>query len=444
MSDPDQDKITDELRQAVDAVVRLDDEILGDPARFRRAIADVLPEDERTGNLLGLSTELGVPALIREGHSSEAVAHLMDHGGIDQRVARSIIQLWASVLSPGTSVFDSFAGIPGRDESVPSRITNKGLPEDELGEVPTGAYLVRATSLSGLDVFVAISTPDGCFATVVRPSRTVPLHWRRLASPDSPLSRDLCVHHVSDDQVLALWSDRTGIQGITARRALVESGKETPNLALGRPTTFVPTEPVNQIRYPIAAISTSQDMLDVFWTSDRQKLSRSSLRTGSSTSDPQILPASCYGGERLAILDALQLSEHHCVLATLTDRFRILVADWDLDIDLHGEWRSVAVPMDDMMAISMVRVGQRPLLFASTKSGRLFAVDIGERVGDSWPWWQVQLPDALGESATRSISLAACDDNVWLARSGTSGLCVVSARLRSRRLEISDIDWILT
>jgi hypothetical protein len=430
-----------EIRLALEAVLEIDGQIATDPARFRRAIADVLPGDDRTANLLAFSTELGIPQVIRDGHAPEGVAHLIDHGGIDHQAAKWVVQLWIESLLPDSSPFDRMPDLLSGRAGSNHQQREEGLESPELREAPAGAYQVRIAWLSAMDLFVAISTSDGCFAALVGASGSDHPRWRRLASPDSPLSRDLFVHQAGDGHVLALWSDRSGIEAISSQRTVVESSGAA--LALGRVSTLVVAGSSEQIRYPIAAISTAHQLLDIFWTCDRQKLFRSSWRDGSSSGEPVVVPGSCYGNERLTILDALQLSDHRCVLAALTDRFRILVADWDLDIDVHGPWRSVAVPMDDMMTLSLVSVEGRSLLFACTKPGRLFAVDVRGTPGDSWPWWQVKLPDSLRRSEIRSISCASHEDRMWLAMSGKSGLAIVSAKLTGRRLEIEDINWIL-
>jgi hypothetical protein len=442
MIGPGQPTTAGQVRRALSAIVGIDDQIVADSARFGRAIADALPDDERSCNLLTLSAQLGVPVLVQGRYGADAVVRLTEDGGIDRRAALAVVQWWAETLLPETGTLDF---LPQGDphDAVESNDSRGDLTADDLNEHPIGVYQVRIACLSEQELLVAISTSDGFFSTLVRPFREEAPRWRRIASPDSPLSRDLFVHQASRGRVLALWSNKRGIEGRPVWRTGDQPDSDFPQLSYGQTSTLVPTESSNQIRYPIAALSTAPGLIDIFWTSDRQKLCRSSLREGVATATPQTVPDACYGAERLSILDALQLNDHHCSLAALTDRSRILVADWDLDIDLHGSWRSVAVPMDDMMAISMVRVDERALLFASTKQGRVFAVDLGETVGESWPWWQVNLPDSLSGPETRSISVASHGEYVAIATSGKAGLSVGFAKLHGRRLEVQDVEWIL-
>jgi hypothetical protein len=418
---------------AINTVLAIDPDILGDSARFRRAIADLLPDDERSEILLALSNELGIPQMIRDGYVTESLARLRDLGGIEERAAVSIVNWWSSSLKPDSVPFEA---------SAPTGLRGDELEDSEPSESPRGAYQVRLAGFSATELFVAISTSDGYFATLVE-STNPGATWRRLASPDSPLSRDLFVLLIEDDYVMTLWSDTKGVECSYVRRTLKERNTERSQISISRPSTLVPTSTTAQIRFPIAALSTDTGLLDVFWSSDQQQLSRSSWRDGVAIASSVPLPNACEGEERLTLLDVLSMTSRRSILAVLTNRFRILTSEWDLELDIQEPWRSISLPMSDVVSISLSSNEGRTLLFTSTRKGRLFAVEVGRGSGKDSPWWQITLPTSLEKLDIQSMSVTSYNERLFLALSGKSGLSIASTTLRGSRLEVDDVQRIL-
>lgn len=63
---------------ALAEVLRLDPRLAAEWERLRRALADLVPSDERGGWLLALGAAAGVPALVERRHMAEAWARLSD------------------------------------------------------------------------------------------------------------------------------------------------------------------------------------------------------------------------------------------------------------------------------------------------------------------------------------------------------------------------------
>jgi hypothetical protein len=432
-----------DVRSALESVLAIDDQILEDPARFRRAMADLFPDNERLGDLLGQSLQLGIPELIRTGHAPEALAQLINHSEINEQVAESIVRWWLDSIHSPSDPFGFLNQGPRRHDEGDLEPQKSNPPTNEMKEAPSGAFQVKIGCIAQEEFLVAISTSDGYFATLLTLPKSGDVVWRRLASPNTPLSRDLFVHGTHEGFALALWSDKFGISAVTARKATGDNDDAAPKLSLTRPSTIVPTVSADQMRYPIAALSTGKGLLDIFWTSDRRTLNRSSWRDQAAVPISTVLPISCSDQERLTMLDAARLNQRQCVLTALTDQSQIWVSEWDLDLDLHGTWRSITLPMDGICAISLLRYQGSQFLFACTPAGRMFAVEASDALRSPLAWRQINLPKSLEGIRTRSIALTSFNDRVYLAMSGKTGLLVATAAMSVNKFVIDHIDWLL-
>ena len=230
-------------------------------------------------------------------------------------------------------------------------------------------------------------------------------------------------------KVLAVWSNADGIEECQIQLTSDDNNEsdDNPELYIGVPRQLLQLgEP--QPRYPLVVRrSPDTDIVDITWTTDRQKLQRSSIRRNQTTADAIALPGPCHGNERLVALDAATLSATTSVLIALTDRGRILVSRWDTAVDQYNTWTSVIAPVTNVTAIATISPKPgRNALFAVTAQGKILCVELRETLLESWPWRSLGLPDGVPTvrqctslaAATTSVNhgrlFMVCDGKTWV------------------------------
>jgi hypothetical protein len=383
-----------------------------------------------------------------QGHLAEAVTHLTDRGAIRQDVASSIVRAWAQLLGPAVSDVHWPISVDADQGGVAQSNGGDITDEDENeanatnGESPGIPTVVRLSIVEENVLLVAFGTAEGYFASFLQTSGVRSPTWRRLASPTSPLSRDIALHRLGPNDQFAVWSSQDGLEG---RLVSLDAspGSREPVVRLQDVQNLLSHKSADQIRYPIAACSTDPDILDIFWTTDRCIFHHSAMRHGKALAEAVPLADPCVGGERFNLLGAARVNDRKCVLAGLTDRSRILLATWELDLDHFSSWQSAAAPVSDIASLGLVQVGDRTLLLACTSNCRLFAVDIAEPMGQNWPWWSVPMPSDLRDSVqVRCVGVASKGEILWLAVAGDSGVWILSLFFEGMRSRVVSVQQI--
>jgi hypothetical protein len=332
----------DDPARAVALLLQVDPTFVDEPARLRRGLLDLLPDNDRAVHLITVGAETGVPALISAGDPTSARQRLIDAAGLRDDVADWVVAVWA-------------AGTAAEGPAAPPA-ANTAVPEQELG-TPTAVRI--AAWPDGVLLVVAMGA-TGFFAASIDPTQAVATapNWHRVASPQAALSRDAAVI-VHGEEATVVWSDADGVFASAVRRP-------GTRLAIEPARRIVPAHGDDQPRYPLAALPADQDSIDVFWTADRQRLWRSTLRPWSTDAAPLELPAFCQPGERARRLDAALVGTDAAWLVALTDRHRLLVSRWSLTRDDLASW--VALP--HATTILDVAIGG-PAVYAWTGKGSL-------------------------------------------------------------------------
>ena len=274
---------------ALSEALRLDPTLAAEPARLRRALADLAPHDER-GWLLALGAAVTVPELISRGQAAEAGARLADVCGCRPETAGWVLSAWALAL--GRELPDR----PSRPSGTTSP-SSDGTPEPE----PTPAEGTQAEEPGAPSALRVCVWPDGTPAAAVVTMRGVFVladvrapargRWRRAATPRAPLSRDVALV-VDGHQAEVVWTDHDGVHARSLRR-----GAAGP-LGLGGPRLLGTPPDGEQARYPLAALG-GEDTLWAVWTADRRAIVLTEERNWLPGGKTVPLPAVSAEGERL-------------------------------------------------------------------------------------------------------------------------------------------------
>jgi hypothetical protein len=369
MDDDDQ-----ETAAALAELLRTDPSYAGDPERLSRALLDLLPYQPRTVRLLALGAALGVPT----SSPTAALDRLLSDGGLQPDVAAWILAHFLAAISgePFEPSMESLVEPPGQPTVV------------RLGVWPDGQATTAVISATGI---YATNT-----ARTARPGGA-PTLWRRIATPTASPSRDAALVFHSGSATI-LWSDVDGIHACDLRR--------------GESRLLVPC---GQPRYPLAALAGDQSSLDVLWTTDREALRHSLIRTGLPTPEPKDVSFAGEPGERLKCLDLAQENDRRAWLTILTDHGRLLVAQWDLMIDDISAWSEIAPPTD-VTAVSIVQLADRPTVLVCTPAGHLLSIDAGRAFTGEVNWRSVDRPAGLpAPGGAHALSAASSANGAWLA-----------------------------
>lgn len=414
---------------ALGEALRLDPTLAAEPARLRRALADLAPHDER-GWLLALGAAVTVPDLISQGQVAEAEARLADVCGCRPETAGWVLSAWALAL--GRELPDRPPRPPG--VTAPSA---DGTPEPELtpGE---GAQAEEPGAPSALRVCV---WPDGTPAAAVVTMRGVFVladlrgpargRWRRAATPRAPLSRDVALV-VDGHQAEVVWTDHDGVYARSLRR-----GAAGP-LGLGGPRLLSTPPDGEQARYPLAALS-REDTLWAVWTADRHAILLTEERNWLLGGKTVPLPPASAAGERLASLDVCAETERTAWLACRTDRGRVLAAQWDLTVSGLGRWLPLDPPIAPVSTAIMCLAGA-PVLVAAAPGGELLSLDVRTAASGAAAWHSIDRPEPVRNAAPARIVAAgapppqqgaagqqpgAAGHTGWLALAGHAGIRIM-------------------
>jgi hypothetical protein len=426
--------LSGDLAATLALVVAGDSTILQDPPRLRRALADLAPDDDLGPDLLVRALELGVPRLVDEERASDAFTALYEVGGLRTDLIREIVQIWTLVMTPDRK-------LPVRDDP-PGLVLDvddhqNQLPE-EAEETPNGISLVRLGRLPQGPLLLIAGTANGLFAAGA--ARRCITGWRRLATPNSALSRDAWVLSSPNENPVVMWTDRGGVTARSVKFTPGGGGARGSSLSANSAQFLLVTHDGEQPRYPMAAIVTRADILDVFWTSDRRVVRRSTVREGGGWADTVLLPDACGATERLSAIDVRMLAPERCIVVVLTDRSRILASEWDLRLDIHMSWASMASPVATVSTMALLSSGDGLDVVTCTSDGRVFSSAIGAPTAEPRPWLQLGRPLGMPEGATAQSMAAIADANgSAMALAGSSGvwLCNVDRR-RDGRLVLGE------
>lgn len=427
-----EEPLGDGVAAALAWLLDADPSLRSDPERMRRGLADLVPDQDRAADLLVRSVELGAVDALSSGHAWEARALLVDRGGVRSDLASEAIAVWEAVQGPGpvarsqSELLDEHEPPAGRltQVRVPTLTSSVSTASAANGEVPFGATIVSTGLCASGALAIAVGTPDGLFAAALADGALTP--WRRLASPSSPMSRAVCLVSTPQGHLWAIWSSERGIE----RRQLEVD--RTENLAGQFETVLSMTDPTvlfrpgaGQPRYPLAASWSDREILDLFWTTDRQSLFRTSIRGTERLLDPAELPRPVRPPERLVALEVLPRDERDLVLAAMTDSHRILVTEWDITLDVVLTWRSVAAPVSNISDITLLHGTEGVQLLAALPDNRCFSVTVRETLSESWPWRQVAAPEGMPPgNSTRAIAAAPPEAQVMVA-AGSTGVFLI-------------------
>lgn len=249
--------------------------------------------------------------------------------------------------------------------------------------------------------------------------------WRRLATPRTPLARDVAVS-VAAVAGHVTWSDEDGLHVVRLSRGDPrQPGAVEPDAGH---RVRVPGDETAGVRFPVTALSAEDGTLDLIWTADRQRLARVTERPGFLSEEPAALPRCCAPGERLRALDSAVETGQTAWLACATDRGRLLVARWDLRYDVHSPWQPVRLPVPAADMVASVYAGNQPTIILATRAGAIWACDARSAAEDGLADWQiVRPPHPLHGQRLQALAAADDDGAAWLA--AASGSRIWYARL---------------
>jgi hypothetical protein len=392
-------------------VLRLDPTLAAEPERLRRALADLVPYDERGGWLLSLGAMAGVPALLEQGHAAEARARLSDLSACRADAAAWTVMAWSRAL--GSAARDG-------DELPPDELT-----VDESGQVtgpesgpveepgaPTALSL--ALGPDGGPIFAAV-TMQGVFVVdgVQAYGR-----WRRVATVRAPLSRDVALA-LETLPSRVLWTDHDGVRVRTLRR---DGGR----LVLGSPRVVAVAPAGAQARYPMTALGHPDGDLSVLWTSDRLSMTLTEDRAWETRARSTPVPAPGESGERLNGLHWCLETPQTGWLLCRTDRERMLAARWDVAMSEASQWHDLKPPVA-LVATALAGIGGAMFAVAVTPDGDLLSLDIGAALSGRAEWHSIDRPAQVSAGPSPRVLAAAAryrrpDLPGWLGLSGPGGV----------------------
>jgi hypothetical protein len=377
--------------------LRLDPSLCWHSGRLQRALADLAPHDERGRRLVVLGADLGVPGLLDLGLAAEAHARLVDRAGCRSDVANWVISAWRSARELSADAEQPAGGLP--NSATPVAIERPGQPTCiQLAVWPDGTPSVAIITLDGAFVLADARLPAAGA-------------WRRVASPRTPMSRDIALALGADPGEVA-WSDRDGIYARTLRRP----GSPHPGVVgLGDARCLASPAVGQQPRYPLAALTVCPGSLDVIWTADQRQLTCAQSRAWAPAAPPIRLPPACKVGERLTGLDVAVETIHTAWLTCITDRGRVLLARWDTSAGFHGSWISLDLPARHVVAVTVASLQGDPTVIAATSDGNLLSAD-ARAAGGRDAWHSIDRPAGVRRlSVVRAISAGSAENDGWLA-----------------------------
>jgi len=364
-----------EPARAVAELLSVDPTFADEPARLRRGLRDLLPDDDRAVHLLAVAAEVGVPPLLAAGQRDGAHQRLVQHAGLRPEIADWVLNAWSN------------------DRSTSGE---KGPP---VGD----AVAVRVAGWSDGSLLVAVLGSRGLFAAEVDPAKPAGCAWLKIATPQTPRSRDVAVA-VRGDRGFVAWSDANGVFACDVRRQPPDGSSR--DLIAEPVRTVAGRRAGGEPQYPVAVLATDDWSLDVFWTADGQVVRRSTLRQWSSDAEPAEMPSGWERPERISRLDADRSGAELAWLVALTDRNRVLVSRWDLARDDVTEW----VPVPTSATVLDVAVAAASIV-ACTEAGELIEADAEQlfrgRVADF-------TARASGRLPVRRLSAAATSSGTWI------------------------------
>lgn len=377
------------------------------PERLERLLRDMLPFEDRAVELLVLGARTGVPLLVSSGQARDALHALTADIGLREEVSNWVVNRWAGGLgvAPLTPSGGGTGRVAANLPSTPHVPTRQAV---SAGDTPAGVAYARVTATSR-GVIVAATDLDGVHIGILA-AGAEEVAWRRLASPRSAFARDVVLRR-SKDHVIALWSDHDGVSG----RTIFDDG----DLQMGPVVMMLSATGGDEIRYPLTALPRhGTDQVELFWTHDRSTLQRTTCRPGEA-GEPVALPPPCVGREKLQSLDAVEAGGV-AWLAALTDRGRIVVSRWDLDVDLHNSWHSAAPPVTGLCGAALVprEVGP-PTLITLARDGRLLTLDLAADGNPEGDWRTVVVGTV--DTGLQYDSLSAVDDGDAVALVAAAG-----------------------
>ena len=407
---------------ALGEALRLDPTLAAEPARLRRALADLAPHDER-GWLLALGAATAVPALIGQGQAAEARAHLTDACGCRPDAARWAVSAWALALGQGTGQDEDLPAGP-RDGASPGfgiRPGPQAAADEPPDEEPGPPTALRVGVWPDGTPSAAVVTMRGVFALADLRAQARG-QWRRAATVQAPLSRDVSLV-LDGHRAEVVWTDHDGVHARSLRRAA--AGR----LSLGGPRLLAAPPEGEQARYPLAALGYEADTLSVAWTAGRRALVLTEERGLLPAGNPVLLPAATAAGERLAGLDVCTETERTAWLACRTDRGRVLAARWDLSASEVSSWRPLDLPAD-LLATAVVGLDGIPVLVAVAAGGALLSLDLRAADGGRAAWHSIDRPDRVRAVAPARMIAAgapvsppgAPGHTGWLVLAGPAGI----------------------
>jgi hypothetical protein len=414
--------------------LRLDPGLATDPARLRRALADLAPFDDRGGWLLSLGAAMGAPDLIARGEAAEVRSRLADVCGCRADAAGWVVATWERALrrttaaDPADALFlgeESLdeADEEGLDATVPGSSGLADAVDEHLVEQPGAPTALRlAVWPDGAPALSAITLGGAFVLTDVR--QPAQGRWRRVATVRAPLSRDIALAIAGSPGWVA-WSDHDGVR----TRAFHRAGAAGV-ASLGGPRVLALAPSGEQARYPLAALAHGGS-LSVLWTANRRDVIVAEVQAWSSQPVCAPVQVACPEGERLASLDTCLETERTAWLLSCTDRGTVAVARWELTFGDIGDWRQLAPPVMPASGV-LADIGNAPFGIVVTGDGRLLSVDVRAAANGAQAWHSIDRPAEIQAAAPATVLAvagpgprAARGAPAWLALAGVGGVWVM-------------------